>query len=239
MSGRSALRGGGRVVVMVAALLGAALVMRATAETPGELATFQAGQPIRASDFNENFALLQQRIDELSRRAATPGPAGPEGPAGPAGSSTGLVLRSQVINCDPSESYAHLGSFSSWGMGTSSFTPPEVVGRPYTLILDLQPVQWNVGAVTPLPGDVVCDVTWNFQSAAGTYSEVVERQLVVPVAASSAEFTFTSAGTVPTPSYPGDVTRSLNLSMAVRVTSATVNLGGGYLSGTGRIVMAP
>lgn len=144
-----------------------------------------------------------------------------------------------TINCDPTQSYANLGSFSSWGMGAVNFTPPEVVGRPYTLILDLQPVQWNVGAMTPLQGDVVCDVTWNFQSVAGTYSEVVERQLVLPVAASSAAFTFTSAGTVPTPSYPGDVTGSQNLSMQVRVTSATANLAGGYLSGTARIVMAP
>lgn len=75
-----------KITILITSLLFAAVAIGQT-EVPNE---FQAGQPARAEDVNENFATLENAVNKNTADislipAGSTGPEGPQGPVGPIG----------------------------------------------------------------------------------------------------------------------------------------------------------
>lgn len=170
----------------------------------GALPTFQAGQPIRASDFNSAFQTLRTSVDDNNtrignlpslmttaksdlvsainevRQAGVPGATGPQGPQGPQGPAgpTQVAVMAQTISTAP-------------GGGTNAFTgnlamtnsetilPSSLVaGKAFTATVRVQTANAAAGNDTPGPplvaGNLVLDLRWFFQAGQGATATVTQ-----------------------------------------------------------------
>ena len=93
---------------LTAVLMLTSLAVRADTQVPH---TFEDGEVISATEFNQNFDTLETAIDDIPAGATGPqgpqgeqGPAGPQGPAGAAGVAAGLTCNTnQVIRWNGTE----------------------------------------------------------------------------------------------------------------------------------------
>ena len=94
--------------LLTAVLMLTSLTVRADTQVPH---SFEDGEVISATEFNQNFDTLESAIDDIPAGATGPqgpqgeqGPAGPQGPAGAAGVAAGLTCNTnQVIRWNGTE----------------------------------------------------------------------------------------------------------------------------------------